>query len=53
MSNRNVKGDLFEQFARIGMALSNGKRLQILEYLAQGARNVEIRSARIGNTGGG
>jgi rhodanese-related sulfurtransferase/DNA-binding transcriptional ArsR family regulator len=41
MSNRNVKGDLFEQFARIGMALSNGKRLQILEYLAQGARNVE------------
>ena len=41
MSNKTVKGDLFEQFARIGKALANGKRLQILEFLAQGARNVE------------
>lgn len=41
MSNNAVKGELFEQFARIGKALANGKRLQILEFLAQGARNVE------------
>jgi DNA-binding transcriptional ArsR family regulator len=41
MSIKTVKSDLFEQFARIGMALSNAKRLQILEYLAQGQRNVE------------
>jgi rhodanese-related sulfurtransferase/DNA-binding transcriptional ArsR family regulator len=41
MSNKTVKGDLFEQFARIGKALANAKRLQILEFLAQSARNVE------------
>jgi rhodanese-related sulfurtransferase len=41
MSNKTVKTDLFEQFARIGKALANGKRQQILEFLAQGARNVE------------
>src|SRR6266481_3985589 len=41
MSIKNVKSDLFEQFARIGTALSSGKRLQILEFLAQGERNVE------------
>ena len=41
MSNKTVKTDLFEQFARIGKALASGKRLQILEFLAQGERNVE------------
>ena len=42
MSNKTVKTDLFEQFARIGKALASGKRLQILEFLAQGERNVEL-----------
>jgi rhodanese-related sulfurtransferase len=41
MSNANFKGDLFEQFARIGKALSSGKRLEMLEFLAQGERSVE------------
>jgi len=41
MSERNFKGDLFEQFARIGKALSSGKRLEMLEFLAQGERSVE------------
>jgi len=35
------KQDLFTQFARVGKALSNGHRLEILEYLAQTERSVE------------
>ena len=41
MSEQNFKSDLFEQFARIGKALSSGKRLEMLEFLAQGERSVE------------
>jgi len=37
----DFKGDIFNQFARIGKALSNGNRLQILEYLAQAERSVD------------
>jgi len=37
----DFKGDIFNQFARIGKALSNGNRLQILEYLAQTERSVD------------
>lgn len=35
------KQELFTQFARVGKALSNGNRLEILEYLAQAERSVE------------
>ncbi|MCK4674950.1 MAG: ArsR family transcriptional regulator [Gammaproteobacteria bacterium] len=35
------KQDLFTQFARVGKALSNGNRLELLEFLAQGERSVE------------
>jgi len=41
MSGQNFKSDLFAQFARIGKALSSGKRLEMLEFLAQGERSVE------------
>ena len=41
MSSSPVKHDLFAQFARVGKALSNGNRLEFLEYLAQGERSVE------------
>ena len=37
----DFKGDIFNQFARIGKSLSNGNRLQILEYLAQTERSVD------------
>jgi len=37
----NVKHALFAQFARIGKALGNANRLEIIEYLAQGERSVE------------
>ncbi len=44
MSNNNFKHQLFDQFARIGKSLSSGPRLELLEYLAQGERNVESLS---------
>lgn len=37
----NFKHSLFEQFARIGKALSNANRLELLEFLAQGERSVD------------
>ncbi|MDH5648790.1 MAG: metalloregulator ArsR/SmtB family transcription factor [Gammaproteobacteria bacterium] len=41
MSRQGFKHQLFEQFARIGKALSNANRLELLEFLAQGERSVE------------
>ena len=38
---RRFKDELFEQFARIGKALSSGRRLELVELLAQGERSVE------------
>lgn len=37
----HFKQDLFAQFARVGKALGNGNRLELLEFLAQGERSVE------------
>jgi len=37
----SFKQDLFAQFARVGKALSNGNRLELLEFLAQGERSVD------------
>ncbi|MBI5461458.1 MAG: metalloregulator ArsR/SmtB family transcription factor [Gammaproteobacteria bacterium] len=54
MSSGNVKHDLFAQFARIGKALSNANRLEIIEFLAQGERSVDalaqIAGLSIANT---
>jgi len=48
------KHDLFNQFARVGKALSNGNRLELLEFLAQGERSVEdlakVSGLTVGNT---
>lgn len=41
VEHREFKDRLFEQFARIGKALSSPKRLEIVDLLAQGERNVE------------
>ena len=41
MSSGNFKHDLFTQFAVVGKAISNGNRLELLEFLAQGERSVE------------
>ena len=45
MSSNNFKQELFDQFARIGKAVSNGRRLELLELLAQGKHNVETLAA--------
>jgi rhodanese-related sulfurtransferase/DNA-binding transcriptional ArsR family regulator len=41
VSTETPKDDLFEQFARVGKALSSAKRLEMLDVLAQGERSVE------------
>jgi DNA-binding transcriptional ArsR family regulator len=38
---RAFKNQLYEQFARIGKALANPHRLELLDVLAQGERSVE------------
>ena len=42
------KTELFEEFARIGKALSSGRRLELLELLAQGGRAVEDLAGETG-----
>src|SRR5215218_7875936 len=39
--HREFKDRLFEQFARVGKALANPRRLEIVDLLAQGERTVE------------
>ncbi len=41
MSSNNFKQELFAQFARVGKAMSNGNRLELLEFIAQGERSVD------------
>ncbi len=50
MSSDHFKQDLFAQFARVGKAFSNGNRLELLEFLAQGERSVEELSKVAGLT---
>src|SRR5438552_8586485 len=40
-AKRQFKNQLFDQFARIGRALSSPHRLELLDVLAQGERSVE------------
>jgi rhodanese-related sulfurtransferase len=44
-NKRQFKDELYEQFARIGKALSNPHRLELVELLAQGQRTVEDLAA--------
>lgn len=54
LSSENFKQELFSQFARVGKALSNGNRLELLEFIAQGERSVDeltkISGLTVGNT---
>jgi rhodanese-related sulfurtransferase/predicted transcriptional regulator len=47
-SHREFKNNLYGQFARIGKALSNPHRLEILELLAQAERTVDSLATEIG-----
>jgi rhodanese-related sulfurtransferase/DNA-binding transcriptional ArsR family regulator len=46
--SRAAKDGLNEQFARVGKALANGHRVELLDLLAQGERSVEVLAARAG-----
>jgi rhodanese-related sulfurtransferase len=48
MDDRQFKDALYEQFARIGHALSTPKRLEILDLLGQGERSVEVLAGEAG-----
>jgi rhodanese-related sulfurtransferase/DNA-binding transcriptional ArsR family regulator len=50
MSSSHFKHDLFNQFARVGKALSNGNRLELIEYIAQGERSVDALAQVAGLT---
>jgi rhodanese-related sulfurtransferase/DNA-binding transcriptional ArsR family regulator len=48
MGDRARKAVLFEQLARVGQALASGKRLELLDLLAQAERSVEALAAAAG-----
>lgn len=48
MGDPSAKGALFEQFAFVGKALANPKRLELLDLLAQGERSVESLAGAAG-----
>src|SRR5215212_11354853 len=47
-THREFKDRLFEQFARVGKALSSPRRLEIVDLLAQGERTVEEIAREMG-----
>src|SRR5207302_6532831 len=49
-AHRAFKDRLYSLFARIGKALSNPNRLEILELLAQGERTVDSLATEIGES---
>jgi len=48
LDKRAFKNQLYEQFARIGKALSSAHRLELLEVLAQGEHSVEVLAHETG-----
>ena len=45
---RVAKTALFDEFARVGAALANGRRAEILDVLANGERTVDILAREVG-----
>lgn len=50
MPEISFQHEIYSQFARIGKALSNGNRLELLELLSQGERSVEALARACGLT---
>jgi DNA-binding transcriptional ArsR family regulator/rhodanese-related sulfurtransferase len=48
MADPGKKAALFDQLARVGKALGNGKRLELIDLLAQSERSVEALAAASG-----
>ena len=47
-ANRRFKDLIYEQFARIGKAVSSPRRLELLDLLCQGERTVEVLAGEAG-----
>lgn len=47
-NNRRFKTSIYEQFARIGKAVSHPSRLELLDLLCQGPRTVEVLAQEAG-----
>lgn len=50
MGDRAAKDRLYETFAELGGALSSGRRVELVDVLAQGERSVEEAAAEIGQS---
>ncbi|MBW1868165.1 MAG: ArsR family transcriptional regulator [Deltaproteobacteria bacterium] len=48
--NRHFKNTIYEQFSRIGKAVSSPKRLELIDLLCQGERTVEVLAKETGLT---
>jgi len=48
MGHREFKDQIYSQFARVGSALSSDRRLELIDLLAQGPRNVEALAEEAG-----
>jgi len=47
MADRALKIELFDQFARVAQALASGRRVEIIDVLANGERSVEELSRQV------
>jgi rhodanese-related sulfurtransferase/DNA-binding MarR family transcriptional regulator len=48
MGIRAAKTALFDEFARVGKALASGRRIELLDVLANGERTVEVLAGEVG-----
>jgi rhodanese-related sulfurtransferase len=48
MADRVAKAVLFDEFARVGRALASGRRIELLDVLANGERTVEALAGQVG-----
>src|SRR3982074_2801614 len=47
MPDRVIKTELFDQFSRVAQALASGRRVEIVDVLANGERSVEELSRQV------
>jgi rhodanese-related sulfurtransferase len=50
VGNRAAKTALFDEFARAAKALASGRRIELLDVLANGERTVEVLASEVGLT---
>jgi len=46
-ANHRVKSELFDEFAKVGKALASGRRIEIVDVLANGERTVEALAEQL------